>query len=101
MLDEEPDDHEPDPPEEPGPGDLGPSVPEIPNADLADRDVPAELEDTFWKLVGLFNVAILATSLGVLFVAFEGRWTVGGASLVVGIGAFLAGWRGYRRARKG
>lgn len=101
VFDEEPDEHEPDPPDEPGPGDIGPPIPEVPNADLADRDVPEDLLTRFWKLVGVFNLAVLATSLGVMLIAFEDRWTVGGGLLVVGIGAFLIGWIGYRRVRKG
>ena len=101
LFDEEPDEHEPDPPDEPGPGDIGPAIPEAPSTDLTDRDVPSDLLKRFWKLVGLFNIALLATSLGVMLVAFQGRWTVGGASLLVGIAAFLVGWRGYRRTRKG
>lgn len=101
LFDEEPDEHEPDPPDEPGAGDIGPPVPEAPNADLSEHDVPADLLKRFWKLVGVFNVAVLAASLGALLVAFEGRWTLGGGLLLVGVVAFLVGWRGYRRARKG
>jgi hypothetical protein len=101
LFDEEPDEHEPDPPDEPGPGDVGPPVPEPPTPDLADSDVSPDILKTFWKLVGIFNVALLATSLGLLLVAFEGRWTVGGVLVAVGLGAFLVGWRGYRRVRKG
>ena len=101
LFDEEPDEHEPDPPKEPGAGDLGPPIPEPPEIDLSDRDVPQNLLKRFWKLVGLFNVALLATSLGVMLIAFEGRLTVGGGLLAVGIGAFVLGWLGYRRARKG
>lgn len=101
LFDEEPNEHEPDPPEEPGAGDLGPPIPEPPEIDLSDRDVPQDLLKRFWKLVGIFNVALLATSLGVLFIAFESRFSVGGSLLAVGLVAFVFGWLGYRRARKG
>lgn len=101
LFDDEPTEHEPDPPAEPGPGDVGPEVPEAPNADLAERDVPTELQRQFWTLVGVFNVALFASALGVMLVAFEGRLRLGGGLVLLGIGAFAVGLRRYRRVRNG
>jgi hypothetical protein len=90
-------------PDDPAEG-LGPEIPEAPSTttegltDLSNSDIDPELKRQFWSLVLLFNVALFATSLGVMLVGFEGRWTVGGAIFAVGAFAFLRGWRGYKNA---
>lgn len=90
-------DAEPDPeaaldpaPEEDFEPDLGPDP---------DVDVPAELARQFWILVVVFNVALLAASVGVMLLVFEGRVRDGGLLLSISGLAFLAGYRGYRRVR--
>ena len=82
-------------PDDPADG-LGPDIPQAP--DTTTNDVDPELARQFWSLVLLFNVALFAMSLGVMLVGFEGRWRVGGAFFLVGVVAFLRGWRGYRKA---
>lgn len=104
MLFDDANEHEPDPPHEPEAGEIGPDIPsvdipEAPNADLADRDVPKAIQRQFWVLVGIFNVALFATSLGLMLVGFERRWVVGGSLVFLGLGAFYLGWMRYRRIR--
>ena len=101
LLDDETEEHEPDPPDEPNAEDFGIKIPQPPNSDLADRDVPADLQQTFWILVLIFNAALLAASLGAMLLAFEQQWATGGALLAGGVVLFLMGWRRYRRVRKG
>ena len=77
---------------------LGPEIPTV--SDTANRDVPSELKKQFWSLVLTFNVALFATSLGLMLVGFEGRWQVGGALFAVGVLAFLRGWYRYKSVQK-
>lgn len=58
-----------------------------------------ELRTQFWLLVGVLNVAILATTLGVLVLAFWSRPLVGIGLLTLGVGAAVFAWRRYRRLR--
>lgn len=64
-------------------------------------DVPPDLRRTFWRLVAVFNVALLAAGVGVMLIGFEGQLRDGGALVAIGVGAFLYGYRGYRRQQKG
>jgi hypothetical protein len=59
------------------------------------------LQRQFWLLVGLANVAMLATALGVLVLVFWSRPTLGVGLLAVGVGATVFGWLRYRRIRAG
>lgn len=67
--------------------------PEIPDG----SDAPAGLRRKFWTLVATFNIALLAVALGVLFVAFRGRWQDGGLAVVLGLALFAFGYRRYQR----
>ncbi|ADJ15818.1 DUF7322 domain-containing protein [Halalkalicoccus jeotgali] len=108
MLPDERSEHEPEEP------DLGPDIPnvepeeseptlgpEIPDVSPPDEgffgpgDVPKDLLSAFWKLVVLFNVGLLATSLGAMFVLFEGRLGLGGGLLAVGLLALARGLYSY------
>lgn len=91
FLDEEPSDAE----RELAPEVDVPSVeqPEIPDG----SDAPAPLRRKFWTLVATFNVALIAVSLGLMFVAFRGRWRYGGAAVVIGLVLFAFGYRRYQR----
>lgn len=72
-------------------------TPEIPDASAAS---PA-LERTFWSLVAVFNVALLATALGLMLVGFEGRLRDGAALVALGLAAFALGlWRYRNRPRE-
>ena len=62
-------------------------------------EVSTELKVTFWSLVVLVDVALLATALGVLLVVFDGRTSLGGASLVIGLLAFAVAARRVRAHR--
>lgn len=72
------------------------SVPEAPSVP-SESDVPSELRRAFWELVVVFNVALLALSVGAMLVAFERLWTVGGALVLLGAASFLRGYRRYQR----
>lgn len=92
-------DYRPDPPEPPQPPDptpeepeeLGPRV-EVPTPEGAPRDLVV----SFWRLVLVFNVALLAAWLGVLFLVFEANLDLGGRLLAVGGIAFAYGYYRYR-----
>ncbi|MFB6218680.1 MAG: hypothetical protein ABEH77_05800 [Halobacteriaceae archaeon] len=62
-------------------------------------DAPPALARAFWRLVFVFNAALLALALGVMLVGFEGAWVRGGALVLVGAGAFAYGYWRYRRER--
>ncbi len=86
-------------PEEKEP-DLGPDIPAISPPDegfLGPADTPKDLLTAFWSLVLLFNIGVLATSLGVLVLVFQGRLRLGGGLLVVGLFALAHGLYRYRK----
>jgi hypothetical protein len=86
---------------------FGPDVPEVEvpsvsvetDHDDFDADVDPELRRTFWRLVVVFDVALLALSLGPMFVYFRGDWATGGPLLALGAAAFAYGVVVYRRYR--
>lgn len=69
------------------------AVPEPPSPET----IPAEVRRTFWALVGTLNVALLATSLGLMLLWFRREWVLGGGLVAVGIAAFLWSYYRYRR----
>ena len=85
-------------PDESQPFDVEPEVPEPP--DPSENDVDPELPRRFWALVVVFNVALLAISLGLMFVAFEGAYALGGQFLVGGLAAFGFGLYRYRTTKR-
>lgn len=108
-----PDDRSEDEPDEPDFGleipniepeerepDLGPDIPNVaaPNEGiLGPEGTPKDLLSAFWSLVLLFNVGILATSLGALVLVFEGWSRLGGGLLVVGLFALAHGFHKYTK----
>ncbi|WP_159900019.1 DUF7322 domain-containing protein [Salinirussus salinus] len=89
-------DAEPDP-EEFEPGNLGPEIPEAP--DLTEVEASSEVRYRFWALVMVFNVALLAASVGVMFVAFQGEWELGGQLTLAGLALFGFGYYRYRQTK--
>lgn len=55
---------------------------------------PSDLIRAFWLLVVLFNVSLLATTIGILLIVFEHQLVIGGSLILIGL-AF--GIRGYQR----
>ncbi|MFB6073502.1 MAG: hypothetical protein ABEJ89_00660 [Haloarculaceae archaeon] len=82
-------------PEEFDPTDLGPEIPGPPEPGEADRDIVR----LFWKLVFVFNVALLALSLGVMMVAFDTRPALGVRVFLVGLVVLAYGLVRYWRFR--
>lgn len=72
-----------------------PSV-DVPTAPTPDGDVPEELLAGFWTTVLVFNVALLATSVGAMMVAFDVHRTLGAGVLAVGLLSSVRGYRKYR-----
>jgi hypothetical protein len=108
VLPDERSEHEPDEPDlgpdppdvSPGGADSGFGLPDIsPDVDgfLGPGDAPGELLSAFWTLVVLFNVGLLATSLGLMVLFFEARLYLGGGLLAVGLLALARGIVDYRR----
>ena len=74
---------------------LAPSVriPEAPSPrSTADIEASAELQRKFWILVLAFNGALLAGSLGALYVIFRNDWYLGGRLLAAGLVCFIYGF---------
>ena len=63
-------------------------------------DAPPELRRAFWSIVVILDVAMVATALGILVIAFEGRWLLGGAILAIGLLGFGESYRRVRARRK-
>lgn len=60
---------------------------------------PAELRKQFWILVVVFNVALIATSLGLLFAGLDDRAVLGASLVFLGLGTFYFGIQRYRRVK--
>lgn len=78
-----------------------PTVPDVPEVDVPEvvvpeADVPGELLRDFWTTVAVFNVALLAASVGVMMLVFDVYRPFGAALLVLGL---LSGVRGYLKYR--
>ena len=87
--------HEPD---EFDPDSLGPGIPEAPSAPEPPQDGSAsEATGLFWKLVVVFNVALLGLSVGPMLIYFEGQVDRGTQVFLVGAIAFGYGYFRYRR----
>lgn len=87
---------------------LGPDVPSVdipevevpgPDSPTGPADVDVDTAKGFWRLVLVFDVALLALALGPMFVYFLGDWTRGGALFVFGALAFVYGVGRYREFR--
>lgn len=87
-----------DEPEEFDPHSLGPEIPEPP--DYSEVEVEGALQVRFWSLVGVFNVALLAVSLGLMFLVFEGALELGGQLVVAGLVLSGYGYYRYRRTKR-
>jgi hypothetical protein len=62
-------------------------------------DVDPAVSRAFWRLVVVFDVALLALAVGPMFIYFEGNWELGGQLLAVGALAFLYGLYRVRQFR--
>ncbi|ELY92685.1 DUF7322 domain-containing protein [Natrialba taiwanensis] len=71
------------------------SIP-IPEVSTTESDVPSELLNIFWGLVLVINAAVLALSLGLLFLFFEGVSTHGVGLVIGGVVLFGFAYRRYR-----
>jgi len=77
-----------------------PSGPD-PTDDLPDpSEVPTDLRVTFWLLVFLIKVTLIATTVGLLFIVVEDNWDLGGPLLGLGALCFLFAIVRYRRFRR-
>lgn len=71
----------------------------MPPGQSASKEPPKRLHRQFWLLVGVLNVAMLATALGVLVLVFWSRPTLGVGLVALGVGASVFGWLRYRRVK--
>lgn len=73
-----------------------PSVPDPPSPPETEGDVPGDLLKAFWTTVLVFNVALLALSVGALMVAFDVHRSLGAGIFVVGLVSLARGYLKYR-----
>ena len=59
----------------------------------------AELQKQFWILVVVFNVALIAFSLGLLLALLDGKPIIGASLVFLGSGAFYFGYQRYQRVK--
>ena len=86
---------------------LGPDVPEVEVPSVSvdtdtgdfDTDVDPAVRRTFWRLVVVVDVALLALALGPMFIYFRGDWETGGPLVALGAVALAYGVAVYRRYR--
>ncbi len=64
-----------------------------------DAEIPSELRKQFWILVIVFNIALIATSLGVMLATLDGKPIIGSSLAFLGAGAFYYGLQRYRRVK--
>lgn len=83
-------------PEEFDPDSLGPDIPTAPEPPSGGNG-DAAVQSLFWLLVAVANIALLATSLGVMFIVFQGWWTLGVQFTLAGL--ILGGYVYYRVER--
>ena len=68
-----------------------------PSIDVPDESAAStELQRKFWSLVLVFNAALLAISVGVMFVGFEGDLQAGGSLIAAGAILSVYGFYKYR-----
>lgn len=82
-------------PDEFDPSSLGPDIPEPPKGD-GYSDTTA----LFWQLVIVFNIALLALSLGPMFAYFQGRVQFGLRIFAVGVILFAYGMYRYLKFQR-
>jgi hypothetical protein len=92
------DDPDPDPPSL-GPGIPEVDVPEVGTSDSLTGDVDPEVARTFWRLVVVLDVGLLAVALGPMFVYFEGNWELGLSLAGFGVAVLAYGVVQYRQYR--
>jgi len=95
----DPDEDDPESAFVPDVPDVTPDVPEAPDPtpDIPDpSDAPESLRREFWVQVLLFNLGLLAVSLGLMLVVFDRSFLVGGVVVLVGVAALLFGYQRYR-----
>lgn len=71
-------------PEEFDPDSLGPDPPSVPEPSASPSDADPETRGLFWILVAVANIALIAVSLGAMFIVFQGWWTLGSQLLIAG-----------------
>jgi len=76
-----------------------PNTGSVEDAEVVDADVDPEVSRFFWRLVVVFDAALLALALGPMFIYFRGDWGTGGPMFALGAVAFIYGVREYRSYR--
>lgn len=75
-------------------------LPDLPDSMVPENPSNPDAVRLFWRLVVVFDVAILAIALGALLLYFEGQFVQGGGFLGLGFLSFGYGVARYRRYRR-
>lgn len=86
-------------PEEPAAGQAGEPAEETNAPQPGGEDVHPRIKVHFWLLVGVFNVALLGVSIGVILATLGEDRTLGGQLFVAGALLFVYGIYRYRNAK--
>lgn len=60
---------------------------------------PPDLTRAFWTLVVIFNISLLATTLGILLALFRNLMILGAILTLIGIGLGVFGYQRYTHYR--
>jgi len=69
---------------------------EIPDVEVDESEVPREIRRAFWSTVLVVNAAVLASSLGVMFLIFRGELRRAAVLVAGGVILFAMAYRRYR-----
>ncbi|WP_435097096.1 DUF7322 domain-containing protein [Halarchaeum sp. P4] len=78
----------------------GSAVPDDDDEDDDSVEIDSDVQRKFWYLVVVFNLAVLAASLGLLFLYFRGQLLLGGGLAAVGFAGLAYGFYTYWRVQR-
>lgn len=78
---------------------LGPRIDPPTTPDPSEIEGSDAVRKTFWICVIMIDIGLLALSVGIMVIVFEGRYRLGGTGVLAGVLALLSAYRHYRGYR--